>query len=125
MTIKEAPALTLDQQITELAAQGMSMRQIAAYTYQPFMVIKGRVCRLRRAKTIPSARASKSKMETGGQVIERLRIDYGIRTGTMADIADMLTKEEMAWVRTNVPKGATLADFIALLVRDAAAEEST
>jgi hypothetical protein len=42
----------------------------------------------------------------------------------MADVAAMLTTEEINWVQDNVPKGATLADFIALLIRDAAAEDS-
>ena len=118
-----APTLTLDQQIEELAGQGMSMRQIAAFTFQPFMVIKGRLNRLRRAGSIPSARVSKNKMSSGSHTLTDMRIKYGIRTGTMADVAAMLTKEEIIWVQDNVPKGATLADFIALLIRDAAAEE--
>jgi hypothetical protein len=118
------PTLTLDQQIEELAAQGMSMRQIAAFTFQPFMVIKGRINRLRRAERIPSARASKNKMASGADVLTAMRIGYGIRTGSMADVAAMLTTEEINWVQANVPKGATLADFIALLIRDAAAEDS-
>jgi hypothetical protein len=118
------PTLTLDQQIEELAAQGMSMRQIAAFTFQPFMVIKGRINRLRRAGSIPSARVSKNKMASGADVLTAMRIGYGIRTGSMADVAAMLTTEEINWVQDNVPKGATLADFIALLIRDAAAEDS-
>lgn len=126
MTTSEAltPTLTLDQQIEELAGQGMSMRQIAAFTFQPFMVIKGRINRLRRAGRIPSARVSKNKMSSGSHTLTDMRIKYGIRTGTMADVAAMLTKEEIDWVQDNVPKGATLADFIALLIRDAAAEEN-
>lgn len=126
MTTSEAlsPTLTLDQQIEELAGQGMSMRQIAAFTFQPFMVIKGRINRLRRAGRIPSARVSKNKMSSGSHTLTDMRIKYGIRTGTMADVAAMLTKEEIIWVQDNVPKGATLADFIALLIRDAAAEEN-
>jgi hypothetical protein len=118
------PTLTLDQQIEELAGQGMSMRQIAAFTFQPFMVIKGRINRLRRAGSIPSARVSKNKMASGADVLTAMRIGYGIRTGSMADVAAMLTTEEINWVQDNVPKGATLADFIALLIRDAAAEDS-
>ena len=118
------PTLTLDQQIEELAGQGMSMRQIAAFTFQPFMVIKGRINRLRRAGSIPSARASKNKMASGSHTLTDMRTKYGIRTGTMADVAVMLTKEEINWVQANVPKGATLADFIAILIRDAAAEDS-
>ena len=118
------PTLTLDQQIEELAAQGMSMKQIAAFTFQPFMVIKGRINRLRRAGSIPSARASKNKMASGSHTLTDMRIKYGIRTGSMADVAVMLTKDEIDWVQNNVPKGATLADFIALLIRDAAAEEN-
>jgi transposase len=118
------PTLTLDQQIEELAGQGMSMRQIAAFTFQPFMVIKGRINRLRRAGSIPSARVSKNKMTSGSHTLTDMRTKYGIRTGTMADVAVMLTKEEINWVQANVPKGATLADFIALLIRDAAAEDS-
>lgn len=126
MTTSEvlAPTLTLDQQIEELAGQGMSMRQIAAFTFQPFMVIKGRLNRLRRAGSIPSARVSKNKMSSGSHTLTDMRIKYGIRTGTMADVAAMLTKEEIIWVQDNVPRGATLADFIALLIRDAAAEEN-
>jgi hypothetical protein len=118
------PTLTLDQQIEELAGQGMSMRQIAAFTFQPFMVIKGRINRLRRAERIPSARASKNRMVSGSHTLTAMRIGYGIRTGSMADVAAMLTEQEINWVQTNVPKGATLADFIALLIRDAAAEDS-
>ena len=118
------PTLTLDQQIEELAAQGMSMRQIAAFTFQPFMVIKGRINRLRRGGMIPSARASKNKMADGSRTLTHMRSNYGIRTGSMADVAAMLTTEEINWVQDNVPKGATLADFIALLIRDAAAEDS-
>lgn len=126
MTTSEAlpPTLTLDQQIEELAGQGMSMRQIAAFTFQPFMVIKGRINRLRRAGSIPPARVSKNKMSNGSHTLTDMRIKYGIRTGTMADVAAMLTKEEIIWVQDNVPRGATLADFIALLIRDAAAEEN-
>lgn len=126
MTTSEAlpPTLTLDQQIEELAGQGMSMRQIAAFTFQPFMVIKGRINRLRRAGRIPSARVSKNKMSSGSHTLTDMRTKYGIRTGTMADVAAMLTKDEIDWVQDNVPKGATLADFIALLIRDAAAEEN-
>lgn len=114
----------LDGKIKVLAMEGRTALEIAIRVGFSRRTVSYRLGKLMREGAIPQAKLRRVATLNGNYALRRLREKTGIKSGVMADIMGMLTDKEIGWVVKNVPLDSTLATFLAMLVRDAVAEEN-
>ena len=104
--------------------EGRTALEIAIRVGFSRRTVSYRLGKLMREGAIPQAKLRRVATLNGNYALRRLREKTGIKSGVMADIMGMLTDKEIGWVVRNVPLDSTLATFLAMLVRDAVAEEN-
>lgn len=73
---------------------------------------------------MPKVRERRGKVRTSATVeVRDLRRLHKIKSGTLSQVIDNLSLEQAQWLFEQTPAGWTLAEMIALIIRDTYAEE--
>jgi hypothetical protein len=116
---ERARAEELTKAVCSLALQGLSQRQIVAQTGATLPQVQRRLHDLR----------TKGLIEPWGHVRakappkERVRVSGKRTVGNIGEMLALLTPEERAWLMAQVPVHCSIADTLAMFVRDAYDEE--
>jgi transposase len=113
----------------DLAAQGMTIAEIAERMGSSYRVAQRRVRELVLAGTVPPAseRRVASRTAKRGPVVmvTYMAHRHGLKMGWVSDILTALSPEQIDWLGKTVPEGLTLAEFCAAVLRDLHDEETT
>lgn len=112
----------LNAQIRELSLEGLSMRAIGEALGHHERMIAGRVGRMRKAGYLPSAIQCRSE-RTKRSKIACHSAKYDRRLGTMSTAMDCMSAEQIHWLYSNTPKGMSVAQHVASILKDVYFEE--
>ena len=112
------------EDVRALAVQGVGLTGIAKALGLPITTVQYRVKKLvQSGAMLPMVKLRKRAPPSPKMRVAEMRDRYGVRLGGMSDLTGLLSKKELEWLYTCTPKGATVVEFVASLIRDAHAEE--
>ena len=112
------------EQVRVLAEQGMRITRIAKELGVPLTTAQSRVKQLvLSGRMAPMVEHRKKLPRSKRVMVAEFRDRYGINLGSASDLTQLLTKAEMEWLYTCTPKGATVIEFVASIIKDVHAEE--
>jgi len=114
---------TLNKQIIALANNGLSIKQIADMVGMNKPAVASRMTILMRQGKLKrhSERTGAINTQVGRYHILNKR--YGKRLGSMGEMLTKLTIDEASWLYKTTPADMTVAEWVAVLLRDVVAEE--
>ena len=112
------------EDVRALAVQGVGLTGIAKALGLPITTVQYRVKKLvQSGAMLPMVKLRKRAPPSPKMMVADMRDKYGVRLGGMSDLTRLLSKKELEWMYVSTPKGATVVEFVASLIRDAHAEE--
>lgn len=113
----------LNAQIRDLALDGLSMRAIGDELGHHPRMIAGRIGRMRKAGYLPSSAQCRERRITKRTKVAAASAKFDRRLGTMSTALDCMSPEQIKWLYTSTPKGMSVAQFVAAIVKDAYQED--
>ena len=109
-------------QVVALRKTGATNSQIAIPLGIPASIVSTDIYVARGAGLLQNAKCG-SPFRAGLHLLRSSGRKYS-SMGRLMDTLDALTREEVFWLITTLPKGLTMAEHIASILRDAYAEEN-
>jgi len=109
--------------IKDRTLQGYNKRQIADELGISQKAVQYRLRGLVKANKIDMQAVSLARRKPCNASLMAFR-ERGVTFGRMKDMVNLLNVKEAYWLAKQIPEGATVSDFLVMLVRDAYAEEA-
>lgn len=123
LNCEDEPSRKLYEQVRDLAMQGMGAKSIAEVIGISPKAVGWRINRLVVTGVIPRLKQRK-EIARQREAELQAKLMTADRTDSLSSLVDLLTPSEMGWMFDNMPAGAKLVDFFAMLIRDAYADEN-
>jgi hypothetical protein len=114
-------SLEVDARISALTADGLTSRQVAQRLGLGLPMVRSRISRLRKKGAIPKLLVCRYGQEYATLKEREARTPGNI--GSIRQFVRCLTRGEMERLVKMVPKGLTVAEFAAAVMKDLIAEE--
>jgi predicted Zn-dependent protease len=120
----ERESALLDDRIMELAVKGLPAREVAERLGESPSLVHKRMGRMRASGLLPPLAVCRGTSRDTYDWRSYVRHRYGTKIGSMRDLLGTMSAEELDQLLRQIPKGASIADYVAAIVKDTLADEN-